>query len=92
MKGLGETAAFEADLAARDYAAQQAALEKKGKLEADITQHDIGQAKSELQYETSRSDFESNIRNNIVNTFFKEHGRAPTEPEMLFRMAAMNID
>ena len=47
--GMGQMAQFEADLAAKDFAAKQVASEKKAQMQADIFQHDQSQDLKELE-------------------------------------------
>ena len=91
VAGMARTAAFEGDLASRDFAAQQDAEEKLGAFQVDLDQDAIETSAKELSYDTTQENFKTQMTANFIDTYQKEHGKVPNSGEINSYLTLMGI-
>jgi len=83
VAGMAKTAAFEGDLASRDFAAKEDAGEKLSALQVDLKQDEIETSAKNLAFNTTQDNHETTMLNNWMQTFAEQNGgRQPTQEEI----------
>ena len=83
VAGMAKTAAFEGDLASRDFAAKETAEQQLSQFEVDLHQDEIESSAKELAYDTSQANFKAQITENFANTYRERNGgKNPSQAEI----------